>query len=407
VTATTAAGLAVTSVYQPIVELDTGEVLAYEALARGPAGTALESPDAMFAAAAADGWLEDLDWNCRVAAVTGAAGAVGRRRTLFVNVEPATLGSACPAPLRERWEQGVQELDLVIEVTERALTARPAMLLNALEVMRARGWGVALDDVGADARSLALMPLLRPDVIKLDLRLVQQRPDSEIAGIVAAVNAEWERSGALVLAEGIETPAHLRAALGMGAVLGQGWLFGRPGPLPDNPRLGGRGRSLRLPRHARLNGLSPFEVVREVRDIRIGDKDLLLAITRQLEEWVPTLGTAAVLLSAFQTAERFTPTTRRRYEGFARHASLVAALGVGIAPEPAPGVRGAALEPDDTLRDEWSVVVVGPHQAGALVARDLGDTGMDRERRFEFALTYDRDLVVDAANALLSRVQPA
>jgi len=72
--------------------------------------------------------------------------------------------------------------------------------------------------------------------------------------------------------------------------------------------------------------------------------------------------------------------------------------------EPAPGVRGAYLAPDDILRHEWNLAVLGPHYAGALVARDLGDSGPDRDRRFEFALTFDRDLVVDVAAALIARV---
>ena len=56
------------------------------------------------------------------------------------------------------------------------------------------------------------MPLLRPDVVKLDLRLVQERPGPAVAEIMNAVNAYAERSGALVLAEGIEDDGHLRTA---------------------------------------------------------------------------------------------------------------------------------------------------------------------------------------------------
>ncbi len=62
---------------------------------------------------------------------------------------------------------------------------------------RPGGWGVALDDVGADSMSLAFMPLLRPDVVKLDLRLVQERPGAAVAEIMNAVNAYAERTGAL------------------------------------------------------------------------------------------------------------------------------------------------------------------------------------------------------------------
>ena len=70
-------------------------------------------------------------------------------------------------------------LRVFIEVTERALTARPAELLATIERVRPAGVGVALDDVGADDRSLALMPFLRPDVVKLDLRLIQDAANAQ------------------------------------------------------------------------------------------------------------------------------------------------------------------------------------------------------------------------------------
>jgi hypothetical protein len=53
------------------------------------------------------------------------------------------------------------------------------------------------------------------------------------------------------------------------------------------------------------------------------------------------------------------------------------------------------------------VAVIGPHFAAAFVARDLGDTGADGDRRFEFFLTYERELVVRAARALMARLVPA
>jgi DICT domain-containing protein len=55
---------------------------------------------------------------------------------------------------------------------------------------------------------------------------------------------------------------------------------------------------------------------------------------------------------------------------------------------------------------EWSVVVIGPHFAGALVAHDLGDLGSDSDRRFVFATAYDRGLVIAAARTLLARIAP-
>ncbi len=79
-------------------------------------------------------------------------------------------------------------------------------------------------------------------------------------------------------------------------------------------------------------------------------------------------------------------------------------LGEGLAPAPLPGVRGVDLFPGDPVLGEWDLVVLDPHFAVALVARDLGDSGPERARTFEFALTYDRTTVEQAAHSLISRV---
>ena len=69
-------------------------------------------------------------------------------------------------------------------------------------------------------------------------------------------------------------------------------------------------------------------------------------------------------------------------------------------------MRGAELAANDPLRHEWDVVVVGPHFAGAFVARDLGDDCPDGDRRFDFFVTYDRALVLEAARALMLKIVP-
>ena len=208
---------------------------------------------------------------------------------------------------------------------------------------------MALDDVGADHRSLALMPFIAPEVIKLDLRLVQDNPSPAIAAIVHAVNAQSERSGAVLLAEGIETEEQLAVAQALGARFGQGWLFGRPGELPlDTRRLARADRS--APGDASRAGLarttpSPLACARAA--VR---KALLLAISRHLEAQVAAQGESAVVFAAFQHARHFTPKSAARYETLASSAALVGALGVGLSAEPVPGVRGADLDADDASR---------------------------------------------------------
>ncbi len=399
------------SVYQPIVELESGQVVGYEALARGPAGSPLETPAALFEAAQKEGLTSELEWACRGAAVVGAIEQrLGQGLTLFVNVEPSSLTTAAPPEVAHVVDLAATQLRGVVEITERAIAQQPAELLTALARIRELGWGIAVDDIGADPQSLALMPFLRPDVVKLDLRLVRDRHDSQIATTVTAVSAHAEQTGALVLAEGIETDEHRQTALAMGATLGQGWLFGHPGPLPDGPMLQAmlqEGEGLPFIERVHVpQSETPWDIVKDTSRLRVGDKRLLSALARRLEDNALTTSEHPVVLSAFQEERFFTPTVRDRYVRMAADLPLVAAVGVGMSHEPGGQVRGAAITPDDPLRDIWAVSVVGPHFAGALVGRDLGDGGGDHQRRFEFALTYQRERVVQSAQLLLQRITP-
>lgn len=399
------------SVYQPIVELATGDVVGFEALARGPAGGDLERPDQLFAAARQAGALAELDWACRIGALAGAEhGGLSHPLTLFINVEPAALGGAPPPGFTALADRLAGRVPVVIEFTERALATDPARLLAAVEWIRNVGWGVAVDDIGAEPASLALMPFLAPDVLKLDLRLIQERATVGVAEVVHAVNAQAERTGALVLAEGIETPDQAELARAMGARLGQGWLYGRPGPLPRLTAVPGAGRQEPgiglLPSASWLRTDTPYQLVSKSRAIQRSTKPLLIAMSKLLEQQALALGAPAVVLATFQHASFFTPATARRYAALADSAELVVALGEAMPEQPGDGVTGVAFDRTDPLAGEWDLVVVGPHFAAALLARDIGDGGVDAERRFDYVVTYDRDLVLAAAGSLLRRVGP-
>ena len=386
-------GAPLRAAYQPLVSLETGEVLGYEALARGA-----RPPQELLDDARAGGCIGELDWACRAAALRGALDAgLGSSLTLLVNVEPDTDG-AVPAALEDLLASAERELRVVLEITERAVVQRPSELLQVVDWARARDWGIALDDIGQDPASLALMPFLEPDLVKLDLRLVQQRPDAEIGAVMSAVTAQAERTGAVVVAEGIEDDADRQAALALGATVGQGWLLGRPGELPaDRPRPDG---VLPLRRSWSVHDEpTPFSVVRAARPLRRGDKELLLGIAAHLEEQALALSQRPVVLSTFEAGEDVPGATQDRYAALTDQGSFVAALRTGDAPAVRDGTRGARLPDDHRLADEWSVVVVGPHYAGALVARRTGDSD-----GYDFAVTHERDLVVEAGRALLRHV---
>jgi hypothetical protein len=223
---------------------------------------------------------------------------------------------------------------------------------------------------------------------------------------VAAVSAYAESSGAVVLAEGIETAEHLSTARTMGATLGQGWYYGRGEPLPRSAVPVGAAIPLLISAAPAPGPRTPFEIVSARRPVTSTTKAALMPISRHLEALAGDGHQPPVLLACFQESRHFTAATARRFARIAARSTLVAAFGADLREEPIAGVRGADLAPDDPLRGEWNVIVIGPHQAAALVARDLGDSGPDRDRRFDFAITHDRELVAEAARSLLRWLAP-
>ena len=428
------------TVFQPIVDLETSTVVAHEALTRGPGG-ALAGPLTLFAEARRERLLTELDEACRTTAVRSALDQQRTPTTIFLNAEPEAFTAA---PAAAAWEAlaelvaaATPHLHVVLEITERDIPTRPATLLRTIERVRALGWGIALDDVGVSTASLAFMPLLAPDVVKLDAALVQRRPSSATAQIVHAVNDYAERSGALVLAEGIETPRQLAAAQALGAHLGQGWFLGHPdeqlvrAPRPsrddhthahdeDEEGHGGdhlhelldRRGAARRSRSAATRGSvkesahasTPFATLSSDVALRTASKALLMQLSTQLEEQAARSGQTCILTSAFQHARHFTAATARRYEQVAEHAGFVYAVGEAFADVDVSGVHAASLPAEDPLCSEWDVAVIGPHFHAALLARDLGSTGPDLERVFEYVVTYRYDTVVAAVRDLLLRV---
>lgn len=224
-------------VYQPIVSLADGAVVAHEALLRGWVdGREIGGGDLFFVAEAA-GWLDRLDRIAREAAIRGAAGWLGSA-DLYVNSSPAAIHrpQVCLAGTeRAVHDSGLAPTQVVFEVVESHAITDRGHLLSILEHHRSLGWRVALDDVGAGWSSLALVSAVRPDVVKLDKELVTRLPDPGPKAVVEAIISLAHGLGATVVAEGVETERLADQVGELGADLGQGWWFGRPArPEPDS-----------------------------------------------------------------------------------------------------------------------------------------------------------------------------
>ena len=222
-------------VYQPIHSLQTGRVLGYEGLVRPNPAAGFADASALFTAAEATNRTVELDL-ASLTAVLAGAGSLDAGQYLSVNLSPRSLESDAFKPhellamLRRR---GIEPARVVLELTEREAVEDLGRVRRAVEACRAAGMKVAADDVGAGNAGLRLLSQLRFDIVKIDLSLVQggavQATSLEVVKTLRDLAARW---GALVVAEGIETPAQLHIVRSLGIDAAQGYLLGRPSDQP-------------------------------------------------------------------------------------------------------------------------------------------------------------------------------
>lgn len=224
---------AISPVYQPIVDLRTGQVFGYEALARGPQGEELESPRELYLQAERGGVLAELDLACRRRALASARGMQPGRK-LFMNLLPSGVndpGFHGEALDRMLEAAGLRARDIVLEITEHRAIGDRERFLSSLEAYRRAGVHIALDDVGSGYANLDALLLVRPEFLKLDGAIVRRIHLDPVRRDMARAMTRVARSiGARVVAEGIEREAELEVVRSLGIEYGQGFLLARPGP---------------------------------------------------------------------------------------------------------------------------------------------------------------------------------
>ncbi len=395
------------TLFQPVVHLATSEVVGFEALTRGPAGSDLESPVRLLHAAELAGRLAELDWICATNAYTAAVAAdLHPSMTVFLNFHPATLLVPCPTDLFASARRALDRLRVMVETKESELTNEPNRLFEALRLVRDVGWGVAMDNATASPAALALLPLVRPDVLKLDLRGLREKLPA-VAELADGARIYSEQAGATILAQGIEEPEDLMVASLAGATYGQGWLFGRPGPLPATRTIPHAVFPL-LPEPIADDAKTPFEIVSEERVPTPIEKRYLVPLCRYLEDKVDSNGPAAVLFLGFEPGSQLGPSARERLHHLIERAEFTIVSGPSIheLAEPGSRARFGVVDPGNPASREWITALLGPHYAAALVARSLDGDTSGPYRRLEYVLTHDRDVVLRVAGSLMQRIVP-
>nr|WP_295372911.1 EAL domain-containing protein [uncultured Sphingosinicella sp.] len=217
--------------FQPIVDLQTMQPYAYEALIRGPAG----EPAADMLARVTDENRYAFDQQCRVKAIETAAkaGILNTSARLSINFLPNAVYSpvACiQLTLKTAKALGFPSDRLIFEFTENEQITDPDHLVSIIDAYQRMGFGTAIDDFGAGHAGLGLLARFQPDTVKLDMELVR-RLDASLPKriIVGGIVGMCGELGIRLVAEGVETEGELDALRALGVRYAQGYLFARPG----------------------------------------------------------------------------------------------------------------------------------------------------------------------------------
>ena len=212
-------------VFQPIVDLNSGRVVAAEALSRF-SDEPHRPPQVWFAEAVA----VELGVELELAAVRSALARIDDlppHARLSFNLSPSTV---CAPELLDTLA-GAPAGRLAVELTEHAPVDDLEMLEAALADLRARGVQLMIDDAGAGFSGLKRILALHPDVIKLDLSLTRDIDTDPVRRALATSLVAFAcETDVTIVAEGIETHGELEALRALGVAHGQGYFLARPGP---------------------------------------------------------------------------------------------------------------------------------------------------------------------------------
>jgi diguanylate cyclase (GGDEF)-like protein len=224
------AGRPIHSVYQPIVDLNDGHVVGYEALARPEGFGASDSVETLFEVAHRSGHIRDLDWLCRRAALSQAS-PLPAGILLFMNVSIAALLD----PLHDvdqlmlllEWT-GRSPHRLILEIGEHESVRDLDRLRVVLGSYRQAGIRFAIDDLGEGFATTELLETAEPEFVKLarSLTMNSARRSSRAAIKTALTFARVHDS--IVIAEGVENELVSDQIRSLNIPLGQGFGLGRP-----------------------------------------------------------------------------------------------------------------------------------------------------------------------------------
>lgn len=227
-----------TVVFQPVVSLPKGEVMAYEVLGRGLHGDLPRNPKGLFRIAETMHRENELSRLFRKKSALLAAKAESDLPLLFLNTHPNEIGDPELVTSLREIREIVPDVGLALEIHEGAL-AEPQVIADLKKDLNALEIHLALDDFGLGERFLQLAEV-PPDYLKFDISLVKNLVDASSSKrrLLAMLMAAAREVGAQPIAEGIETEKEAGVCTMMGFTLAQGYLYSQPVPLSELVELG-------------------------------------------------------------------------------------------------------------------------------------------------------------------------
>ncbi|MBX3389687.1 MAG: EAL domain-containing protein [Phycisphaeraceae bacterium] len=229
--ATVLAG-SVSAAFQPIVDLKSAQIAGFETLTRLSDSSEFKSPAELFDAAEKAGEL----WNIEEVTRRVSLAAASRWPTgskLFLNTTPQVFSDPrfCAELVKAvRATPGLSPTRIVLEITERSAHHHDNSLDEQVRMVKAAGFEVAIDDVGAGTSGLNRMMALRPHWLKLDRELIENIAHDRVRQNLIRFFLRFATlSGVRLIAEGIEQESELATLMELGVVYGQGYFLARPG----------------------------------------------------------------------------------------------------------------------------------------------------------------------------------
>ena len=220
----------ISTVFQPVVNLESRTIVGYEALSRGPAGSDIENPEVIFELARDFDLVWELETLC-IENIKPWLKDVCSRGFLFFNLESHFI--------QQLQQRGTDVFEpffefnkrIVIEVTERSAIRDYRTFRRTLHDLKKIGFHIAIDDCGSGYATLEAVAELQPDYLKVGHSLFHGVERDPIRRrLVELVARCADTIGARTIAEAIETEEQLRVCRDLGITEGQGYLLARPAP---------------------------------------------------------------------------------------------------------------------------------------------------------------------------------